>query len=116
MRNRLFKDYGLSITLASLFLISWVLQLLFQIQVTYNEAVEHGGQFQWKEFWPHFFKDTFENWQSEFLQLFTFVVLAKSFIHKGSPQSKDGDERMEAKIDELLADKRRREPPEQYLG
>jgi hypothetical protein len=42
-----------------------------------------------------FAQATLENWQSEFLQLFSFVVLAALLIHRGSGESKDGDERME---------------------
>jgi hypothetical protein len=103
MRKRLFQDYGLSLTLAALFLVSWIAQLLFTIPVAYNEAIEHGSQFAWKEFWPEFFKDTFENWQSEFLQLLTFVVLTRFLIHKGSHESKDSSDRMEAKVDQILA-------------
>lgn len=37
---------------------------------------------------------TFENWQSEFLQLLSFVVLTSFLIHKGSHESKDGDEEL----------------------
>jgi hypothetical protein len=44
-----------------------------------------------------------ENWQSEFLQLFSFVVLAAVFIHHGSAESKDSDDRMEAKIDRIVS-------------
>jgi hypothetical protein len=43
-----------------------------------------------------FAQSTLENWQSEFLQLFSFVVLAALYIHKGSAESKDGEERLEA--------------------
>lgn len=39
-----------------------------------------------------------ENWQSEFLQLFSFVVLAALYIHKGSAESKDGEENIEASL------------------
>ena len=39
-----------------------------------------------------------ENWQSEFLQLFSFVVLAGLYIHKGSAESKDGEEKLEASL------------------
>jgi hypothetical protein len=35
-----------------------------------------------------------ENWQSEFLQLMSFVILATYFIHRGSPQSRDGSDEM----------------------
>jgi SNF2 family DNA or RNA helicase len=45
-----------------------------------------------EEFINAFMSSTLENWQSEFLQLFSFVVLATYLIHKGSPQSKDSDE------------------------
>jgi hypothetical protein len=37
---------------------------------------------------------TFENWQSEFLQLFTMVILTAFLIHKGSSESKDSDDEM----------------------
>ena len=43
-------------------------------------------------------QSTFENWQSEFLQLFSFVVLAALYIHKGSAESKDGEEKIEASL------------------
>ena len=39
-----------------------------------------------------------ENWQSEFLQLFSFVTLAALYIHKGSAESKDSDEKVEASL------------------
>jgi hypothetical protein len=47
-------------------------------------------------------RDTFENWQSEFLQLLWQVGGLALFLYVGSPQSKEGDERMEAKIDALI--------------
>ena len=42
-----------------------------------------------------FGQSTLENWQSEFLQLFSFVVLSAILIHRGSAESKDTDNRME---------------------
>ena len=47
-------------------------------------------------------RDTFENWQSEFLQLIWQVVGLAYFLYIGSPASKENDDRLEAKIDELL--------------
>src|ERR1041384_5452996 len=47
-------------------------------------------------------RDTFENWQSEFLQLLWQVGGLAFFLYLGSPQSKEGDERKEAKLDALL--------------
>jgi hypothetical protein len=48
-------------------------------------------------------RDTFENWQSEFLQLLWQVGGLAYFLYLGSPQSKEGDERLEAKIDAILS-------------
>jgi hypothetical protein len=47
-------------------------------------------------------RDTFENWQSEFLQLLWQVGGLAYFLYLGSPQSKEGNERLEAKIDAIL--------------
>lgn len=96
-----FHDHLLTIVLASLFFVSWVAQLYFQYQDEVNEAVAHGQERPelWSgEFWAAFLASTFENWQSEFLQLFSFVVLATYFIHRDSPQSRDGDDEMAADI------------------
>ena len=47
-------------------------------------------------------RDTFENWQSEFLQLIWQVVGLAYFLYVGSPASKENDDRIEAKVDALL--------------
>jgi hypothetical protein len=47
-------------------------------------------------------RDTLENWQSEFLQLVWQVAGLAFLLHVGSPQSKEGDDRKEEKIDEIL--------------
>jgi hypothetical protein len=44
-----------------------------------------------------------ENWQSEFLQLLTFVVLTASFIHRGTHESRDSDDEMKAILQRLEA-------------
>jgi hypothetical protein len=47
-------------------------------------------------------RDTFENWQSEFLQLIWQVVGLAYFLYIGSPASRESDDRVEAKVDALL--------------
>ena len=47
-------------------------------------------------------RDTFENWQSEFLQLIWQVAGLAFLFFVGSPQSKEGDERIEEKLDLVL--------------
>lgn len=47
-------------------------------------------------------RDTFENWQSEFLQLLWQVVGLTILLYVGSPQSRDSEDRSEAKLDAIL--------------
>src|SRR5690349_10318355 len=47
-------------------------------------------------------RDTFENWQSEFLQLVWQVAGLAFLFHVGSSQSEESDERQEEKIDAIL--------------
>lgn len=102
--RRFIRNYSLSIVLALLFLGSWLLHALSGWKAYSAEQVEHGGiPVVWgKEgfIWP-FLEGTFENWQSEFLQLLCMVVLTAWLIHKGSAESRDSTDRMEAKIDEI---------------
>jgi hypothetical protein len=48
-------------------------------------------------------RDTLENWQSEFLQLVWQVAGLAFLFFIGSPQSKEGDDRREAKLDVILS-------------
>ena len=47
-------------------------------------------------------RDTMENWQSEFLQLIWQVAGLSFLLYIGSPQSKEGDERKEEKLDYII--------------
>jgi len=47
-------------------------------------------------------RDTLENWQSEFLQLLWQVGGLAFLLFVGSPQSKEGDDRREEKLDLIL--------------
>ena len=104
-KPRFSKAYGFGIVTAALFLLSWSGQFVFQLMTERNEAQQHGEAFAWADFWPQFLSSTFENWQSEFLQLvWQAVGLALLFLW-GSSQSKESDERLEAKIDRLLEER-----------
>jgi hypothetical protein len=95
--NRYVRDYGLAIVLAVLFVVSWVGQTLsgwveyVAEQESHAEAAELFGPSGYVWRW---LEATMENWQSEFLQLFTMVVLTAFLIHKGSSESKDSDDEM----------------------
>lgn len=107
--RRLWRDYSLSVTLAALFLAAWVGQALFQWPEYARDQRDHQQAADIAGFILTFGRATLENWQSEFLQLLTFVVLTSFLVHRGSHESRDSadDEtharlvRIEAKLDTL---------------
>jgi hypothetical protein len=104
MIGRLWRDYSLSIVLAALFIVSWLVQTVTGWFEFVSEQREHGqvaeafgpDGYVWK--WA---QATFENWQSEFLQLFTFVVLTTFLIHRKSHESKDTDDEMQSQLNRI---------------
>jgi hypothetical protein len=92
------REFGLGLSLMVLFFVTWFAQGIAQWQTFTDEQREHGGSVELGDFASEFGQSTLENWQSEFLQLFAFVVLAALFIHKGSAESKDSDEKVEASL------------------
>nr|WP_275006303.1 DUF6766 family protein [Promicromonospora iranensis] len=87
------------------FIVSWVGQFVFQAIAVRNDAEEHGSAFTWSDFFPQFLSSTFENWQSEFLQLVWQAAGLMLFYFWGSSQSREGEERVESKIDALLQER-----------
>ena len=65
--KRLWRNYSLSITLAGLFLVSWIGQLVTQWFTWANEQQEHSQPLEVGDFLWQFWTSTLENWQSEFL-------------------------------------------------
>jgi hypothetical protein len=104
-RPRFHKAYSFGLVTGAFFLVSWLGQFLFQMVVVRNDAEEHGQPFTWSDFLPQFFSSTLENWQSEFLQLVWQAAGLALFYFWGSSQSKESDDRLEAKIDALLRDR-----------
>lgn len=98
------RQRSLGILFVSLFLASWIVQLFFEWRVYFAEQRAHGGSasFWSAGFWEEFGQSTFENWQSEFLQLAAFTIATAYLVYAGSSESPDGEERIEAKLDALL--------------
>jgi hypothetical protein len=92
------REFGLSMVLGILFTATWIGQLVAQYQTAVDEARAHGESLQTGDFVASFMQSTLENWQSEFLQLFSFVVLSALYIHKSSSESKDGEENIAASL------------------
>ena len=90
--NQKLRENGLSITLLGLF---FVIQVGFSLvgQRQYNqEQADHGrptvSYFEYLRS-PAFLEATMENWESEFLQVFAYVLLTAFLFQKGSAESKD---------------------------
>jgi hypothetical protein len=100
LRNT-WKHFGLSIGFAILFYTSWIGQAVAEWQVFVDEQRAHNESTAVKDFMAEFGQSTLENWQSEFLQLFSFTVMTALLIHRGSAESKDSDDRIEASLQRI---------------
>ena len=103
MKNHsIWTAYGFAWVTGGFFIISLVGHWLFGWFAYVNEQAAHAQPVQISDYTIEMMRDTLENWQSEFLQLIWQVAGLAMLLHVGSPQSKEGDDRMEAKIDAIL--------------
>jgi quinol-cytochrome oxidoreductase complex cytochrome b subunit len=95
--RRVVRDNGLSITMFALFLVFLAAQSIAGYKTNNSDNQEHGqppeSYIQYLTSGA-FVEATFENWESEFLQMGAYVLLTAFLIQKGSPESKnpDGDQ------------------------
>jgi hypothetical protein len=82
-KRGLWREFSLGLALMILFFVTWLAQGIAEWQVFTDEQRAHGEPTEAGDFVSQFAQSTMENWQSEFLQLFSFVVLAALYIHKG---------------------------------
>jgi hypothetical protein len=100
----LWREYSLSITVGVLFLASFVLHSIFgwwqyvADQQAHQSAVSLWGP---DGYVIYFGEWTFQNWQSEFLEVLLLIVLTKYLVHKGSPESRDSSDEMMAAIQRI---------------
>jgi hypothetical protein len=101
-RNTVWSKYGYFWITLALFLLSLGGHWLFAWHAFQAEQAQHGDTAQVGEFVVQTTRDTLENWQSEFLQLIWQVAGLSLLYHIGSPQSKEGNDRLEEKVDLIL--------------
>ena len=93
--RRVLRENGLSVVLVSLFLLCWVGLSVVGNHEYNSERQEHGqhglAYFSYLGS-AHFWEATTENWESEFLQIFAYVLLTAFLFQKGSAESKKLDE------------------------
>ena len=85
---------GLSVTLFALFLLSVIAQSVAGQDKYNKEQLPHGSAVaSYSEYIvsTNFLEALAENWESEFLQLFTFIFLTRFLYQKGSSESDDPD-------------------------
>ena len=88
------KNKGLTLVFAVLFIITLVGQVLSGLKEYNKDMNDTGGQVLYIIAYltsGHFLSSTFENWESEFLQMALYVVLPIFLYQKGSSESKDPD-------------------------
>ena len=100
--KRILKGYAYAWITLGFFLGSLFLHWWFGWSAFIDEAAEHGQSPEFTQYFVQMSRDTFENWQSEFLQLLWQVVGLAYFLYLGSPASHENDDRLEAKVDALL--------------
>jgi hypothetical protein len=93
--RKFLRENALSLAAVGLFGLSFVGQMVTGWHVANNDAVEHGAaavSFSKYLTSGDFVEATFENWESEFLQMGLFVLLTRYLRQKGSSESKKIDE------------------------
>jgi hypothetical protein len=94
MRNWI-RDHGLLLANLALFVIFLGGMVLSGVRVYNDEQAEHGGEGVSLLGYlgtGEFAEATFENWESEFLQMGMYVVLTVFLFQRGSSESKPIDE------------------------
>ncbi|WP_368911124.1 DUF6766 family protein [Taklimakanibacter deserti] len=97
-----FGRYGFFYFTGAFFALSLFGHWLFGWLAYVNDQAAHNAQISAGDYALIMLRDTLENWQSEFLQLIWQVAGLAFLLHIGSPQSKEGDDRKEAKLDAIL--------------
>ncbi|EKF21049.1 hypothetical protein C731_4967 [Mycolicibacterium hassiacum DSM 44199] len=95
------RRWGAVYVLLLLFIGSWLGQFFTQLGAFADTQQQHGQPFQWGGYLHEFFASTFENWQSEWLQLIFQAILLLGAKHWLFRVDAEDLERIEAKVDDI---------------
>ncbi|HEX5111428.1 MAG TPA: DUF6766 family protein [Saprospiraceae bacterium] len=102
MKFNIFKKFGFLWVTITLFIGSTIGLWHYNWKVYVADQKAHNEPIEMSAYFDQVLKSTFENWQSEFLEVI-WEVLGLAFLFAvGSPVSKEGEERKEEKIDLLI--------------
>jgi hypothetical protein len=99
--KRFLRDNSLSLVMLGLFALFLFAQSVTGLNVYNDDQREHGeATISYPEYLRtgHFVEATFENWESEYLQMGAYVVFTAFLFQRGSSESKDPDK--EEPVDE----------------
>jgi hypothetical protein len=102
MQSSIWHRYAYGWITFAFFLITLLGHWIFAWFAFVEDQQAHQQSIQISEFIVQTSRDTLENWQSEFLQLLWQVGGLAFLLYVGSPQSKESDDRQEAKLDAIL--------------
>jgi hypothetical protein len=92
--KNLLRDNGLSLVMFGLFALFLFAQSVTGFSVYNDDQREHGEEtISYPEYLRtgHFIEATFENWESEYLQMAAYVLFTVFLVQRGSSESKDPD-------------------------
>jgi len=104
--RRFLHDYGLSVAVAVIFIATWLIHSVSGWYMFAADAAQHG---QTAVLWGDdgyvwtWLENTFQNWQSEFLQILVLVLLTTFLIHRHGQQSSDSQDVIKAQVEEIRA-------------
>jgi len=96
--KKFFKNNSLSLIFFVLFVISMFGQIVTGFKQHNEEMKQEGGEeVSVSQYLTsgHFLQSTFENWESEFLQMALFIIFSSFLYQRGSSESKDPDKEEE---------------------
>jgi hypothetical protein len=96
------KKYGFAWVTLGFLLVSILGHWVFGWFAYVDEQLALGAPVSGGGYVVEMLRDTFENWQSEFLQLLWQVVGLTILLYVGSPQSKESEDRTEEMLKEIL--------------
>lgn len=105
------RNNGLGICFLVLFTGTFLGQIIFGFEEHNKELIENGSTVITLSNYlisGHFIQSTFENWESEFLQMALFVLFTIFLIQKGSSESKDPDK--DEEVDRVPSPARKNAP------
>ncbi|MDP9469918.1 MAG: hypothetical protein M3Q71_04510 [Chloroflexota bacterium] len=92
--RRWLRDHSLTLTMFGLFVVFLIGQSVTGLHEYSQDQTEHGEETVGYAAYlrtGHFVEATFENWESEYLQMALYVLLTTFLFQRGSSESKDPD-------------------------